>query len=59
MAEDFTSNADEILAKLSKLDAITLQIHFLKQAVKKMNVTISALQIEVAQIKADLKNSTR
>ena len=58
MAKDFTSKADEILAKLSKLDAITSQIHFLQQSVDKMNITISALQTEVAQIKPDLKNST-
>ena len=58
MAEDFASKADEILAKLLKLDAITSQIHFLQQSVNKKNVTISALQIEVAQIKVDLKNST-
>ena len=58
MAEDFTSKADEILVKLSKLDAITSQIHFLQQSVDKMNITISALQTEVAQIKPDLKNST-
>ena len=58
MAKDFTSKADEILVKLSKLDAITLQIHFLQQSVDKMNITITALQTEVAQIKPDLKNST-
>ena len=59
MAEDFASKADEILAKLSKLDAITSQIHFLQQSVDKMNIAVSALQTEVTQIKADLKNSTR
>lgn len=58
MAKDFTSKADEILVKLSKLDAITLQIHFLQQSVDKMNITITALQTEVAQIKPDLKYST-
>ena len=58
MAEDFTSKADEILVKLSKLDAITSQIHFLQQSVDKMNITITTLQTEVAQIKPDLKNST-
>ena len=47
MAKDFASKAaDEIVAKLSKLDAITLQIHFLQQSFDKTNV--SALQIEVA-----------
>ena len=58
MAEDFASKADEILAKLSKLDAITSQIHFLQQSLDKMNITVSAFQTEVAQIKADFKNST-
>ena len=55
MAEGLASKADEILAKLSKLDAITSQFHFLRQSVDKMNITVSALQTEVAQIKVDLK----
>ena len=58
MTEDFTSKADEILVKLSKLDAMTSQVHFLQQSVDKINITISALRTEVAQIKPDLKNST-
>jgi len=47
-AEDFASKANEILDELSKLDAITSQIHFLQQSLDKMNVTMSALQTEVA-----------
>ena len=59
MAEDLASKVVEILAKLSKLDAITSKIHFLQQYVNKMNITVSALQTEVAQIKADLKKKTQ
>ena len=50
MAEDFASKADEILAKLSKLDTITSQIHFLQQSVDEMNIAVSALQTEALKL---------
>ena len=52
MAKDF---ACEILDELSKPNAITSQIQFLQQSLDKINVSISALQIEVAQIQSGFK----
>lgn len=41
MAQNFASKADKILAKLTKLDAITLQIKLLQNSVNKINATVS------------------
>ena len=58
MAQNFASKADEILAKLTQLDAITLQIKLLQNSVDKINATVSALENEVALIKNDLKTAS-
>ena len=56
MAQNFAS---KILAKLTKLDGITLQIKLLQNSVNKVNATVSTLEKEVAQIKNDLKTASR
>ena len=56
MAQNFAS---KILAKLTKLDGITLQIKLLQNSVNKINATVSTLENEVAQIKNDLKTASR
>ena len=58
MAQNFASKADEILAKLTQLDAITLQMKLLQNSVDKINATVSALENEVALIKNDLKTAS-
>ena len=56
MAQIFASKADELLANLTQLDAITLQIKLLRQnSVDEINATISASENKVALIKNDLK----
>ena len=55
MAQIFASKADELLANLTQLDAITLQIKLLQNSVDEINATISASENKVALIKNDLK----
>lgn len=59
MAQIFTSKADELLANLTQLDAITLQIKLLQNSVDEINATISASENKVALIKNDLKIASR
>ena len=58
MAQNFTSKGDKILAKLTKLDAITLQIKLLQYSVNKISSTVDTLESEVAQIRNDLKTTS-
>ena len=57
MVQNFAFKANETLAKLTQLDAITLQIKLLQNSVDKINATVSALENEVVLIKNDLKTA--
>ena len=57
MVQNFAFKANDILAKLTQLDTITLQIKLLQNSIDKINATVSALEYEVVLIKNDLKTA--